>query len=142
MSTNDNKIKELLKVIDSKKEILGTKPRAAWKTNGILKRNDNSHVNINTVNEVSYCVDAVSALLSEKSHREEASKLLEVPFDSLSWNGYSFEDWLHDFKLRSSMITWDLEKKKLGVLESKLSDLRSEDAKTEDAISNIMQELS
>jgi hypothetical protein len=141
MSTNDNKIKELLKVIESKKEILGTKPRAAWKTNGILKRVNQPHVNINTVNELDSCVDLVAELLQSKFHREESSKVLGVPFIPVTWNGDSLEDWFHDLKLRASMITWDLEKKKLNTLETKLSDLRSEDAKTEDALTGIMQEL-
>jgi len=68
-------------------------------------------------------------------------EILGVPFIPVTWNGDSLEDWFHDLKLRASMITWDLEKKKLNTLETKLSDLRSEDAKTEDALTGIMQEL-
>lgn len=141
MTNNDSKIKDLLEVIASKKKELGEKPRASWKTNGILKKGNDGYTNINTITDVNVCVSSVAFLLSEKYFQEESSKLLGIPCPEFVWNGASFEDWVHDFKLRVSMLTWDIGKKKLNSLESKLSDLRSEDAKTADAISNIMKEL-
>lgn len=141
MAKNDKKIKELLNVITKKKNDLGDKPRPAWKTNGIFKYDMVSHTNINTINTIPVCISIVSAILQEKVMSEEAAKLLEVEYEAPTWNGFSFDDWLHDFKLRASVITYDAEKKKLTKLENKLSDLRSEDAKTEAAISDIMSEL-
>lgn len=142
MTNNDAKIKELLNVIDTKKKELGEKPRASWKTDGLFKILGNDfYTNINTVTEINKCVESVALLLTAKRSIDEASKLLNVTCPDFLWSGYSFEDWLHDFKLRASMISWDIGKKKLSTLESKLSDLRSETAKTFDAITSIMSEL-
>lgn len=138
-TNNDEKIKELLEVIELKKKNLGEKPKALWKTNGLLKIE--TDVNINTITTIHKCIDSAASILATKHFKTEAAKLLDVPSQDLLWNGYSFEDWIHDIKLRASMITWDSDKKKLISLESKLSDLRSQDAKTADAISSILKEL-
>jgi hypothetical protein len=135
MSNNDKKINDLLVVINEKKKTIGVKPRAAWKTNGILKYDNGTHVNINTVTTMAACIDAVAFLLRGQAFYKEAAKLLAVPHSD------EMELYLEDFKLRASIIKWDEEKKKLDALERKLKDLRSEDAKTADALSDIMLEL-
>lgn len=141
MAKNDDKIKAVLKTIESKREKLGTKPANNLKTNGVLIKEPGSHLNLNTINDIKTCVDTVAFILQKKNLIEESVKLLEIEYADYTFNGYSFEDWLCDFKLRASIITWNQEKKKLTALEKKLKDLRSEDAKTDDAISDIMAEL-
>lgn len=136
MAKNDDKVKELLSVIEKKKNEIGAKPKAAWKSNGIFKQGDGSHVNINTVNDIAKCVDVLAHLLKEQTFRKQASEML-----GMEYSDPSVEDYIHDYKLRASMVKWDNEKKKLDILEGKLKDLRSEDAKTEDAISAILQAL-
>jgi len=137
MAKNDEKVKELLAVIEAKKKTMGARPKVtAWKSNGILKFGDGSHLNINVAGSVEQCVEAVAYLLQKQSFLTEASKLLGVKYAEPS-----IEEYIQDFKVRTSMIVWDGEKKKLDVLESKLKDLRSEDAKTEDALSDITQAL-
>ena len=135
MAKNDKKISDLLSAIQLKKSALGVKPKASWKTNGILKLDKDNHININTVNLIETCVNTVALLLAEKSFRKEASELLGVAYSDPN------EDYVNDFKLRAAMITWDMEKRKLDALESQLKDLRSEDAKTADALSDIIQKL-
>ena len=136
MSNNDAKIKTLLSTIETKRANLGTKPKAVWKTNGVLKFNDGTHMNINAVTHTDRCVEAVAYLLGQQSFVKEAQKLLGVEYESLA-----IDDYLQDFKLRASILKWESEKRKLEVLENKLKDLRSEDAKTSDAISDIISEL-
>ena len=136
MAKNDKKVSDLLAVIESKRKSVGVKPRAAWKSNGILKYDNGEHDNINVVGSINECVDALAYLLSKRSFHEEASKMLGVEY---SYSGT--DDYIHDIKLRATMILWDAEKKKLDLLESKLKDLRSEDARTADALSDITQEL-
>jgi len=142
MAKNDLKIKDLLKVIETKEDALGIKPRASWKTNGIFICPNGNSTNVNTIGTIEKCLDVVAIILREHSFKIEAAEQLGVSCDSIAaYRGFSFEDWVHDFKLRASMITWDMEKKKLNILDKKLKDLRSEDAKTEDAISSIMKDL-
>ena len=136
MSNNDAKIKTLLATIEAKRSNLGTKPKAVWRTNGILKFNDGTLANINALTHTDKCVEAVAFLLKEQSFRKEAAKLLEVEYTD-----QSIDDYVQDFKLRVAILKWETEKRKLEALESKLKDLRSEDAKTSDAISEIMSDL-
>lgn len=144
MSKNDIKIKALLEKIDLQKEKLGEKPKGLWKTNGILKvlgaNYSVNSVNINTINSINMCIELVTKVLLERSHCIEAHKFLEVP-EGASTRGLELNDMLDDIKLRSKMIKWDSEKKKLERLESQLKDLRSEDAKTEDSLADIAKSL-
>ena len=133
---NDIKIKSLLKTIEEKRNQLGTKPKVAWKTNGIIKL-ENATYNINTINSIELCIEIAANLIKNRSAIKEAHLFLEVEYkedDSIS-------DTLSDIKLRANIIRWDIEKKKLQAMESKLKDLRSVDAKTEDALSEIAGSL-
>ena len=136
MSKNDEQISGLLKSVEQKRASLGTKPRASWRTNGILKLEDGKHVNINTVTTLDGCVEAVAYLLKEQSFVKQASELLGVAYTNTA-----LDEYVADFKLRAQMIQWDGEKRKLEALEGKLKDLRSEDAKTADALTALAAEL-
>ncbi len=136
MSKNDDKIKEVLSQIEKKQKEIGTKPRAAWKSNGIIKLGNEGHLNINTINTLDTCVTATALVLHQASYRTEAAKFLEVTVESDPQS-----DYLDDLKLRASMIKWDVENKKLAVMEDKLKALRSEDAKTADAIADVLKGL-
>jgi hypothetical protein len=139
MSKNDDKIKALLIDIDKKKKEMGEKPRASWKTNGIL-RVSGDEANINTVNSTDRLVELTAKLLSEKANYSEACQFLGLQ-EKTSSKVSLINDTLEDVKLRTQMVLWDIEKKKLDVMERKLKDLRSEDAKTEDALADIAKEL-
>ena len=128
---NDKKVKDLLNQIDKKRQELGTKPhQRSWKTNGVLRGK-----NINTITELSACVAETAQLLSERDNTKRACDFLGVPEQGTesSW----LNDALDDLKLRSQIIIWEVEKKKLQALEARLKDLRSNDAKTEDALGDI-----
>lgn len=129
---NDAKIKELLNQIEQKKTQMGTKPRASWRTNGVI-----NEYNINTINSIGVCILLAAELLNQKKLRVEACEFLGV--ESVDHSG--IDDALEDIKLRAQIIKWDEEKKKLSALESKLKNLRSEDAKTEDALADIMKDI-
>lgn len=135
MSKNDEKIKALLTAVDKKREELGTKPKAVWNTNGVIDGN-----NINTLNSTEKCIALASKLLIERSATSEACKLLGVDVAGSQRASY-LEDALNDLKLRVKIINWDADKKKLQALEKQLKDLRSEDAKTEDALADISKLL-
>jgi len=142
MSKNDEQIKKLLDAITAKRDALGTKPRMVLKTNGILKSNDDTRgININTVNTLDICIHSIAAIIGERSSYMEAAKALEVEYESPKYNGFSIEEWIEDFKLKAKIIKWMAEDKKIKALESKLKDLRSEDLKTADALSDIANSL-
>jgi hypothetical protein len=132
---NDEQIRRLLQSIEEKKIQIGTKPKASWLTNGVIEER-----NINTITTVSDCIAIVSKLIGKKEACINACKFLEVldDFDYIEGINNS----LSDLKLRTQMIKWDIEKKKLNALETQLKNLRSADAKTEDELENIIKTLS
>jgi len=95
-------------------------------------------LNINTITSIEVCVDVVSQYIGKKDARDKACEYLGVEASDC---GSDIDDVLSDMKLRVQMLQWDMEKKKLGVMEQQLKDLRSEDLKTSDALDDIVKNL-
>lgn len=134
MSTNDTKIRSLLTAIETKRNALGAKPRTVLLSNGILKDiPGHTTVNLNTLNDMDKVVSVTAEVLRRKSARNQAEEFLGVEQSSTS----DLDNYLTDLKMRASIIQWQAEDKKLKAMESQLKDLRSEDAKTEDALADI-----
>jgi hypothetical protein len=141
MSKNDEKIKELLEVISTKREELGSRPRMSLKTNGLLSTKD-TVININTINDIEGCVATASLIIRERDLYNKAAELLGVKtLTSSEIAGFPAEDWIDDIKLKASTIKWSLEDKKIKSMEKKLKDLRSEDQKTADELDSIAGDL-
>lgn len=129
---NDAKIKTLLQSIEQKKLQMGEKPRAVWQTNGVIEEK-----NINTINSVDVCIELAAMLIGRRDSIAAACGYLGV-----SRSGWKdIEDALDDLKLRVKMIQWDIEKKKLTAMETKLKQLRSEDLRTADELDDITKAL-
>lgn len=141
MSNNDNRIKELIEIIEQKRVSLGTKPKTSWNTNGIFKFNESKHINLNTVYDPNIIVSALSHIIMHNSSSIEASKILGVDNVVIEYDGYCLDDWISDFKLRINQINWAFEKKELDKKEEQLKSLISEDARTEMALDIIEKEL-
>jgi hypothetical protein len=138
MAKNDEKIKQLMGLVDEKKAKLGKKPATTLKTNGVFKMfGDGRHTNINTINDMSLAVGIVKHLIMERKYIEEAEKLLGVDSGETTWDGYDVDEWIFDIKTRVSIIQYNEEKRKLAKLEKSLQNLISEDAKTEMELDNI-----
>lgn len=133
-TANDTQIKALLKAIETKKAEMGEKPRPRWETNCVVPVNGG--VNLNTINSVDRCIELVSQLLMQKGFYDDACKFLNVPnSDSTAIN--LINSYLADIKVRTVIIKWDAENKKLQAMERRLKDLRSEELKTEDELSEL-----
>lgn len=132
---HDKKVKDLLAAVDKKRAELGPKPKAIWKTNGIV-----GGTNINTLNTKERCIEVAARLLQEDEFTVRACKFLEISTENSERAEY-LKDALDDLKLRVSIVKWEAEKKKLTDMENKLKDLRSEDLKTEDELSKLESEL-
>ena len=137
MSDNDNQIKALLSKIEDKRKELGAKPRAVWETNGVI-----SGKNINTLNSIDNCFELTIQLIAERNSITAAADFLDLPELGLSSSKAKYiNNALKDLKLRVQILKYDDEKKKLVAMEKKLKDLRSEDLKTADALSDIAGSL-
>jgi hypothetical protein len=138
---NDTRIKELLQKVDQQRKALGEKPKAAWRTNGIFKYREGQHININTVSDKLILVDALASLLETDASRKTAADVLGVSFKESLYNGYTVSEYVEDFKLRCSILDWEIKKKLLLQTEDKLNSLVSEEAKTEMALDDISKIL-
>jgi hypothetical protein len=132
MSTNDDKIKELLNQLNDKKNKLGKRERHVLETNGLLKIDDKSF-NINTINNPNVIVELLANLISRENNYNEAAKRLNIQ-SQFTWNGYTIEQWETDFRNRKL--------KELKELENRLNSLISDDGKTSLEIDNISGVLS
>ena len=139
MKKNDIKIKKLISTVDTKRKALGDKPRAHYITNGVLEL-EGTRYNLNILNMDS-CVSLVSKLLSMGDYIDKAMVLCGTS-DRPAIGSGTVTDWIEDVKLRASIINWDVKDRELKVLEAKLKDLRSEDSKVSDELSDIESLLS
>lgn len=137
MNNNDEKIKNLLAVIESKRSQLGPKPRISLRTNGLIKTATES-VNINTIRSLEVCVELAGKILLEKKCQEEAAKFFGFDPDLLD---KSNDNLLLDLKDRAELLIWESKNRLIIEKEKRLKDLRSEEAKTDDALSLIASEL-
>lgn len=141
MAKNDDIIKQLMTKVATQKEALGTKPKVSWKTNGVFQFDKTNHLNMNTVNDSGKLVLALAHLLVQNTSTLEAAKMLNVNPPKFDWSGYSIEDWIEDFKMRLSIISWEAKKAQLDATQAKLSQLVSEEARTEMELENIAKSL-
>jgi hypothetical protein len=141
MAKNDEVIKSLMAKVAEQKEALGSKPKVAWRTNGVFKFSDDKHLNLNVVNNANQLVIALSHILSQDRATNEAAKLLGVSPVKFDWYGYSTEDWTEDFKTRISILQWEANKVKLDMTQAKLATLVSEEARTEMELESISKLL-
>jgi hypothetical protein len=137
-STNDTKIKTLLQTIENKNKEIGERPKAHWETNGVLPVANG--ININTINSVDRCIEIAAQLIMQKGSYEQACIFLGIK-DTNSLGINLLNEYLNDLKLKVKIIQWDTEKKKIQAFEKKLKDLRSEDLKTEEILSDIASDL-
>lgn len=138
ITKQDKKIKTLLKTVEEKRKALGIKPRAKYFTNGQYD-DGTSRANINVcgINEV---VRMYAEILSRDEFIQKALVALDIE-TSVDFNGGSIEDWKHDLSLRAKILNWIEEDKKIKTLEKQLKDLRSEEARTSDALDDIVSQL-
>jgi hypothetical protein len=141
MAKNDDMIKQLMAKVAVQKEALGAKPKVSWKTNGVFQFDKDSHLNLNTVSNEDKLVTALAHLLAQNSDTTEAAKILGVKPPKFLWCGYSVEDWVEDFKMRLSVLSWEARKTQLDATQAKLSQLVSEEARTEMELENIAKSL-
>jgi hypothetical protein len=134
-------IKQLMAKVATQKEALGTKPKAFWKTNALFKFNGDTHFNLNTVSDSGKLVVALAHLLAQSDDTVKAAQMLGVAAPKFEWFGYSVEDWVDDFKMRISIIDWEAKKAKLDATQTKLSQLVSEEARTEMELESISKLL-
>lgn len=141
---NDERIKKLLALIDEKKKALGKKPPAIhMQTNGVYRTLDKDCTyTLHVIQDESIIIMVVADLIGLFDNWNKAKVLLETDSDEeFSYCGFSFSEWMADLKSTSKRIAYTRRKRELDILERKLKDLLSEDAKTENVLDELEKEL-
>jgi hypothetical protein len=135
-TNNDQKIKQLLEMVETQKKNLGSKPKISFKTNAILKLSNESY-NLNTLNDIQSIIEIMSKILIIQDYYNKASSILNVNTEPLMVSNFSINDWIHDFKQRIDLIKYNKKSAQLDKTQQQLNSLISEEAKTELELNNI-----
>lgn len=128
-NTNDQRILDLKKQIEVKKEKLGKSLRFTPLTNCSIEFEDNNY-NIHASSK-----RHLIELLIKLNIFNNSAK--ELGYDEYEINGYKIEDWMTDVKSKLEILSRKDEEKKLKVMEDKLVQLLSDGKKVELEIDEI-----
>lgn len=133
--SHDNTVKQLLSKVEKQRKELGQKPKFQPLTNCKFLIAGDNYINLHVAGKDDL-VRGLAFLYMNQSYYNNAAEVLG--FDILpNWAGYSFDDWINDFKARSKSIQWAEDKKNLDAMEKQLKELMSEDGKTAAALESI-----
>lgn len=140
MDIRDQKVIELQEKLKQQREELSAAYKPQWRTNMIFKDGNNPQVNLHTVMDGDKIADILMIIISKHKDHQIANEILGIERE-FKFGGYSFEDWIHDLKIRFSRINEVLRKQQLAELEKRLSALESDDLKKDKELAAIMEML-
>ena len=122
---NDERIIELKKVIEKKREELNNMhSRFAPKTNCILQLDGETYnLNVSTQN-LTYLLIKINALI-------KSAESLNMSAEEVTISGFSLAEWFDDIKSKKDSIDYRDKKRELTTIENKLNSLLSDDKQTE-----------
>lgn len=129
-NTNDQRILELKKQIEIKKEKLGKSTRFIPVTNCSIEL-DGERYNIQVLTK-----EQLIILMVKLNSYLISAKTLGVAED-FNISGYHVSDWITDMQSRVELLSRKDEERKLNIMESKLAKLLSDDKKVELEIDEI-----
>ena len=128
---NDERIIELKKIIEKKREELNNMhSRFAPKTNCILQLDGETYnLNVSTQN-LAYLLVKINALI-------KSAESLNLSAEYITISGFSLAEWFDDIKSKKDSIDYRDKKRELATIENKLNSLLSSDKQTELQIDNL-----
>lgn len=137
----DDSIKQLFNVVENQKqEVLKTEAlvKRGWATNCSYDIHG-TKINIQTAS-IDTIIICLRTLLIYKDYTEKALSILGLVRE-VQDGGYTFDQWIDDFKKRISIIELKEKKEKLSKLESRLSAIISPEERRQMELEAIMNEL-
>lgn len=134
---NDERILELKKQIEERKNELGKQPRFTPVTTCLFNR-EGCRVNIHTLTSVK----DINSLLVFFNTYAMSAKDLDIDCAEVELDGFSVVDWMEDLKSKKAVVEYSAKKEQLTALEKKLDKLLSDDKKTEleiEAIADLIR---
>lgn len=133
---NDERILELKKQIDAKKQELGKQPRFSPVTTCMFNHHGN-RINIHALTSIK----DINAMLVYFNMYVMSAEDMEINCEDIAFDGFAVTDWIEDLKSKKTVMEYTVKKEQLTALEKKLDKLLSDDKKTEleiDAIADLI----
>lgn len=147
MTNIDNKIEELLTLVEKQREevkLAEKESKSSWKTNCSFISASGVPVNIQVADEGNLISLCGYLIQSNRSFNEACSALTSDDLSTtalFTTNGYNYDDWMDDFKKRFSILKLSEKKAKLAKLETRLNSIVSEDTRRKMELELIMKDL-
>lgn len=136
MSKNDEKILELMSLIDKRKAELGSYRRPNMETNGVLHLDGNTY-NLHALNDIG----KINLLICQLHACIMSAENLKIDPNTLKISGYTLVQWLNDLGSQRAYIERRNAEAELQDYQSKLDTMLSSDKKTELEIDAIARAL-
>jgi hypothetical protein len=130
---NDERIMQLKKIIEEKRQELASKPTRFNPITNCLLVFDKVTYNLH--------IDSSEMLLIKLNALLISAKDLEINTSTLMISGSSLDDWITDVEANLEVQRYKAEKKKLDMLEKQLTALLSDDKQTELQIDSLEELL-
>jgi len=141
-SEKDKIIDQLFEVIQTKKSEIEKAEKAKWQTNCSFgyDTDSNKRYNIQTVSDVNQIIDMAAHLVQKMDSVFKGASILglEAKFE---WMGFTFDQWISDFRTRVEKIQISAKKQELKDLESRLDKLVSKEKREELELAAIKKQL-
>lgn len=138
----DKQVEALLQKIKEKKALVEEKTKESkksWLTNCTFPLVSGHKDNIALVKKTKIRL-MVGTLIEMKEKHEKVNEALDLN-DEFEFDGYSYEDWLSDFKTRLAQVELKEEKEKLERLEETAKSIMLEEQKRNSVLQDIMSQL-
>ncbi len=139
-SNQDTMTLQLIKEVKKQKEEISNAERPNWLTNcalSVLGRNINLHVETS----IPTLIEAAALLIHKEEIYNVAAFRLGADVPPYLYDGYSVSDWLSDIKSRIDKISIQNKRRKLEVLENRLSSIVSPELRAKLELEAISKEL-
>ena len=142
-NSKDEKVQELFKLVQEKKERISNVEETKWLTKGNFKFGKGLEVafNLRTITDENVFINALAFLIDREKSFKTACEELELTSE-FKWFGHTVEEWKTDFRTRISKIQVLRDKEELELLEARLDKLISPELRDQMELDEITKELS
>lgn len=141
----DQKILDLIEEVNRRKAEISSIEHPAWKTKcsfSYYQHDLSKSLNLHVINNVRELISIAAFLSMNAGHCEEGALMLGIttppPF---TWQGHSYDDWLHDLRLRVAQIQISQKRDQLKTLEERLNAIITPELRAQMEIDAITKEL-
>lgn len=141
--TTDQIVLELLNKVEQKKKEIGASERPSWITHcsfGVNPSNAADRVNLQVVTDVSILTSVYATLAVAERAFGQAAKDLDLKVE-FKWQGFTFEEWVTDIKMRINQLQLKNKRDDLAKLEARVNALVSQEQRRELELKKLVAEL-